>query len=237
MAKRSASSQSMGKAGTQIKRRRTTKRLKPKGTPEMYAKGQMFPDVLETTLRYNSNMFSVNPAAASTHFHLVLNGMYDFDYSNVLENKQPLFYDELLTADGPYRNYAVREWNTTIEIINDSPDPLLVYFAQSVATTETDSLTEIQNRQNVREVILTAKGGSKDRATIVAPGDIYSVWGKDRVNPESANGNYASNPSAAVYGTLYFYNPGGVVNTPVDCWVKVVHDFHATLSTADAISS
>lgn len=224
--------------------RRPAKKLKKRsrkvriGTAEMYQPAQVFPDVLSTTLRYNSNMVAVDPAAASVYYNFALNGCFDFDVDNVIGNKQPLYFDELFTSDGPYRSYNVDKWTTTITVINDSVDPLLVYWAQGSSTSETDSLIEVQNRPNVRELILTQRDGDKNMGKIIAPGSMKEIWGGlKRVNPENACGSPVSNPAALTYGTLFLYNPGGLVSTPVNCWIKVTHDFHLTAQQADAIIS
>lgn len=226
-----------GGAKRSFKKRKTLKGArKPKGIPEMYAKAQVFPDVLNTTLRYNSNMTRINPAAASTFVQFNPMGMFDFDIDNVVGNKQPLYFDELLTVDGPYKNYLVKSWNTKIEIINKSPEPLMAYWAQINQIAEADTLIEVQNRSNVRELILTHNGGDNDSGVIKAPGKITDIYGT-RVNVGDQSGNQTSNPAIPILGVLYLYNPGGVITTPVDCWIKITHDFHVELNTADSIIS
>lgn len=234
--KRSSSAITPGGAKRYSKKRRVVTK-KAKGTPEMYTKGQVFPDVLNTTLRYNSTMARVNPAAASYYFSIIANAMYDFDFDNVLGNKQPLYFDELLTNDGPYKSYTCSKWNTKIQIINQSTLPLMVYYAQTSSVGNSDSLLEVQNMPNVRELILTPSGGDKDSGVILAPGSLSEIYGTKRLNPGDVTGTPSTNPTIPAYGTLFFYNPGGVVGTPVDAWVKVVHDFNVELSTADAIVS
>lgn len=207
-----------------------------KSTPEMYQKAQIFPDVMTTTLRYNSNMVPIDVSAASTYYSFVLNGMFDYDVDNILGNKQPLYFDELVTADGPYKNYKVSKWVTKIQVINDSPDPLMVYWAQSSATVETDSLIEVQNRPNVRELILTQKDGYKNAGIITAPGDIKTLQGGIR-NPADLTGSSAGNPAVSCIGTVFFYNPGGVITTPINAWLKITHDFTVELAHPDAVIS
>jgi len=209
---------------------------KPSGTPEMYTPAQVFPDVMKTTLRYNSNMVPIDVAAASTYYSFALNGMFDFDFDNIIGNKQPLYFDELLTTDGPYKNYKVTSWDTKIIIINDSQDPLLCYWSQGNAVTESDTLIEVQNRPNVRELILTQRDGDNNMGQIVSKGSNYEIHGSIR-NPQDLTGGPTGNPSIVSWGTLFLYNPGGVTTTPVNCWIKVVHDFHVELSTADAVVS
>lgn len=231
--KRPRSSFAVG--SSQPKKRKVVKR-KPKGTPEMYAPAQTFPDVMTTTLRYNSNMVAIDPSAASTYYSFFLNGMFDFDVDNILGNKQPLYFDELLTSDGPYKNYKVKSWKTKIIVINDSVDPLLCYWSQANAISESDTLIEVQNRPNVRELILTQRDGDNNMGSITAPGTVKEIHGSIR-NPQDLTGGPSANPSIACYGTLFFYNPGGVATTPVNAWIKIVHDFEVELSTADAVVS
>jgi len=220
-----------------VKKVKAVKRTaKAKGTPEMYSKGQVFPDVLPTTLRYNSNMVAIDVAAASTYYSFVLNGMYDFDFNDILGNKQPLYMDELLTADGPYKTYKVLSWKTTIHVINDSLDPLLCYWSQSNAVAEADTLVEVQNRPNVRELILTQRDGAANQGKIIAPGNVNDIVGTIR-NPADLAASYNGNPAGTLWGTLFFYNPGGVVSTPINAWLKITHDFEVELSTADGIIS
>lgn len=232
------SSQTITKPSRPYKKRRSSrpKGRKPTGTPEMYQKAQVFPDTLKTTLRYNSNMAIVNPSAASTYYSFVLNGLFDFDFDNLLGNKQPLYFDELCTADGPYKNYKCTSWKTTIEIINQSGDPLLAYWCQGAAVVEQDTLVEVQNRPNVRELILTQRDGTKNKGTIVAPGKVTDIYGSIR-NPADLTGSSAANPASPLYGTLFLYNPGGVAATPVQCWVKIKHDFYTEFANADAVQS
>lgn len=234
--KRPAPGSSQEVARRPAKKSKKTSRRRPRLTAEMYAPAQVFPDVLKTTLRYNSTMAAIDPAAASTYYSFVLNGMFDFDNDNILGNKQPLYFDELLTADGPYRNYKVTSWETKIIIINDSVDPLLAYWSQTNNITESDTLLEVQNRPNVRELILTQRDGDNNMGTIKSKGSVTEISGAIR-NPTDLTGSPTANPASPHYGTLFLYNPGGVVSTPVNCWIKVIHDFHVELSTADAIVS
>lgn len=216
--------------------KRSRRVRKPKGTPEMYQKGQVFPDVMTTTLRYNSNMVAIDPSAASTYYTFMLNGPFDFDADNIIGNKQPLYYDELLTADGPYRTYTVKSWKTKVQIINDSQDPLLCYWAQSSTTTDADTLIEVQNLPNVQELILTQRDGDNNSGTITSYGNMEKIFGT-RLDQSAKSGNFGANPTSLARGVLFLYNPGGLVTTPVNAWIKITHDFVMELSTADAVVS
>ena len=208
-----------------------------KGSPELYSKGQIYPDVFHTTMRYSSNLVPITSIASATTFHsLILNGMFDFDFNNTFGDKQPLYYDQLLTSTGPFKAYNCKKWKTVVEVYNQSSNPLSLYWTQSADSAEGDSLIEAQNRPNVRELILTAKGGSKDKGKITAPGSMVEIFG-DIINPESAIGSFAGNPTVKAYGTLFFSNPGATSSTLIDCFVRIVHDFDVALSSVDGTVS
>lgn len=217
-----------------VPKRRKTPAKKGKGTAELYAKGQIFPDVFRTILRYQSDLLPVVSVASAVNYISVrLNSMYDFDNSNNLGNKQPLYYDSLLVSTGPFRQYKVDSWKTTITVYNQQSKPLSVYWTQAGDTAEGDTLNEVLDRPNVRQLILTPKGGSKDFGTITAPGSMQEIFG-DIINPESAIGGVASNPTIVAYGTLFLANAGGTSSDLIDCFVRVTHDFNVQLSSIDA---
>lgn len=211
--------------------------VRGKGSPELYSKGQIFPDVFHTTMRYSSNLVPITSIASATTFHsLILNGLFDFDFNNTFGDKQPLYYDQLLTSTGPFKQYTCKKWRTTIEVYNQSTNPLEVYWTQAGDPSDGDTLIEVQNRPNVRILVLTAKGGSKDKGKITAPGSMVEIFG-NIINPESALGSVTANPSIKAYGTLFFSNPGATSSTLIDCFVKIVHDFDVELSAIDGILS
>lgn len=111
-----------------------------------------FPKVMNTTLVYKNPSVNVTSAGISSYNYcnFALNSMFDFDQTNIIGNKQPLFYDQLLSIDGPYKNYKVNAWKTTIKFINLSDKAMFVYYDGNLtALTETDQLNEVQNRRGV----------------------------------------------------------------------------------------
>lgn len=128
--------------------------------------------------------------------HTKPTALFDYDYTNVVGNKQPLYYDTLLTATGPYANYLVRKWKTTFTVVNMSAVPVVVFVGQaslSGSVTELDQPTEIQNFPDVKKVFLTEKGGEKCIAQITVWGDLKK-WTVSN-NDDDFVGFYNSNPT------------------------------------------
>jgi len=46
--------------------------------------------------------------------------MYDYDNTGEAGNKQPLYYDALLSASGPYKQYKTISWKTTWYFMNQN---------------------------------------------------------------------------------------------------------------------
>ena len=78
---------------------------------------------------------------------VVCNDLFDFDRNGDLGNKQPLYFDTLLTASGPYRNFKVISWVTTWTIYNHSTTIPVTCWAVSPTplSSDIDSAAEADN--------------------------------------------------------------------------------------------
>ena len=84
------------------------------------------------------------------------NSAYDYDNSSgaAFGNKQPLYYDALLSASGPYKNYKVNSWRTTYTIVNNSDAPMTCWAIPPIsAPGEVDSAAEADNFPGVKDCI------------------------------------------------------------------------------------
>jgi len=92
--KRSASTALTTKGGAPKKRRvvKTTLQRKPDGP---------FPRSKKVTWIYENALTALSGAAATLAKSVKLNDAYDFDNSADVGNKQPLYWDTLMTASGP----------------------------------------------------------------------------------------------------------------------------------------
>ena len=164
------------------------------------------------------------------------NSAYDYDNSSgaAFGNKQPLYYDALLSASGPYKNYKVNSWRTTYTIVNNSDAPMTCWAIPPIsAPGEVDSAAEADNFPGVKRLYLTGKGGSKSQGTITVTGNVADVY-------TSATGEggliaaYNADPTYLVYGGLILQSADA---TNLAAYVAVRHVMNTTLQVVDAIVS
>jgi len=163
------------------------------------------------------------------------NDMYDFDNSGDAGNKQPLYYDALLTASGPYKQYKVISWKTTYWFVNTSACAVDVFISPPIAATgEFDSLAEADNFPGVKRLRLTPGTGSKSYGTISVKGHIKDVY--PTVSEDSQFvGNWNSSPSLLCNQVVLVRGSDG--STAPSIWWSVRHEAYTELSYVDAIVS
>lgn len=164
------------------------------------------------------------------------NDMFDFDSSGDYGNKQPLYYDTLLTASGPYRQYKVISWKTTYTFINNtSSGPVDIFVSPPVAaTSEFDSLAEADNFPGVKRLKLTSSGGSKNWGQIIVKGHIDDVYPTAEQDSNFV-GPYNGSPSTLVYQVALARGSDG--STAPSVYVSVKHEAYCELSFLDSIVS
>lgn len=165
------------------------------------------------------------------------NDMFDFDKSgSVVGNKQPLYYDTLLSSSGPYKTFKVISWETTWTIINNATTtPITVWaFPPTLATAEIDSAAEADNFPGMKMLYLTALTGAKNIGTITVKGHV-----KDAVpsysNDASLTGAFNGSPGTPIYQGLYIKAADG--STTPSVYVAVRHVAYTELGYIDALVS
>lgn len=187
------------------------------------------------TFLYQTGLREVTSVAGATSYaRIVCNGMFDVDYDNVLDNKQPLYFDSLLSSTGPYQQYKVISWKTTWNLINETDKSVTVWVVPAgIGSGDIDSPTEVANYPGVKRVFLSAKGGM-DRTSVSVTGhfkDMYPSMTQDN----GLIGVYNSNPGNAIYGGIVVQN-SDLTNIPV-LKVAVKHEAYTELQNVDAIQS
>lgn len=219
--------------------RKRVKRMKRKYNPRLQVSRGPFPIRMNTALVYKAPSTTIASGGIVSYagLSLALNNMYDFDYNNVLGNKQPLFYDQLLSVDGPYKSYKVNAWKTTIRFINLSDKALYVYYDPCTALiTESDSPSEIQNRRGVQSFLLTGQANAKPMCTITKYQTLKSFYPNSVNSSENFSAGYNASPSTLAYSNLIWQtvdNSVGVFNVAI----QVQHIFYCTLYNPDSITS
>lgn len=199
-----------------------------------------FPRILNTTMLYKnpSTTISSDGILSYKRVQFCANSMYDYDISNLLGNKQPLYHDQLLSSDGPYKQYRVNAWKTKIKILNLSDKALNCYWDPATINSwsENDQPVEMQNRRGVRYAQLTAQGNAKPYVTFTSFHKLKNVIPQVATQTTQYLGSYTANPTIGVAQTLLLETIDGST-TAYNFAVEVEHVFYVTLFDSDAIIS
>jgi len=195
-----------------------------------------FPNKLATTLLYRSSAFAQTGSSGTGTYsmNVALNDLVDFDYSDVIGNKQPLFFDQLFSATGPYQRMECLGWRTRITVINMGAESLSVYWngkGSANSVTEENDLAEVTNRPGMQQFHLGPKGGGMDRVLIKSSGK----WQDHNSETAGTAQSYSSSPSTVVYGTLFASTP--TTTTAPTIVIQFDHYFDIIAERVDAVVS
>lgn len=180
-----------------------------------------FPPRKFYNFEYSNALTQYSPAATTGYVSCKPSDLYDFDNNAgaYFGNKQPLFYDSLLTTTGPYKAYKVHSWVITYTITNQSAGPVTVFGFPSLATSsEMDIVSEMDNWPGVQRLFLSASGGAKSMGTLTVKGGLGDVYPQD-ITASSLGGSWNASPTAPIYGGVGF-SSGTPDNVSVSIAVK-----------------
>jgi len=219
-----------------MKRRKVAAKRPVKTTLQRIPDGP-FPRSKTTKLVYENALTPVTPAATYVALGTKPNSAYDYDNSTgaAFGNKQPLYYDTLLTASGPYKNYKVNSWKTTYTVVNNADTPLTVFAMPPIsATTEVDSVAEADNFPGVKRMYLSSKTGSKSTGSVTVTGNVADVY-TSATGEGGLVASYNADPTYLIYSGLLLFNADGTTN--INACVAVRHEMNTTLQVVDALVS
>lgn len=208
-------------------RRFTTLRRQPDGP---------FPASKRITMVYENALTPISGAAAFLSKSVKYNSLYDFDNgTGDLGNKQPLYFDTLFTASGPYKQYKVHSWKATWTFVNTSATPQSIWVIPPIAAAaEIDSAAEADNFPGVKRLYLAPNGGGDSKGTVTVYGsiaDVYATFTGD----QGFIGGYNSDPTYLVYGGFCIASSDG--STAISGYVAVKVEFLTTCNNIDALVS
>lgn len=212
-----------------------TGRIPPNRTDLALQKGP-FPPKKIVSFEYLNELTVLGGATNFTAVSVACNDLYDFDRNGVFGNKQPLYYDSLLSASGPYKNFKVISWETTYTILNNTTTvPITVWaLPTTITAAEIDSAAEADNFPGVKVLYLTGKESSKNIGTITVKGNIADCWlpGSQDLNTW---GTYNASPTCTCFGGLCVKGSDG--STAPSVYIAVRHIMYTELATIDALVS
>lgn len=194
-----------------------------------------FPPKKWVNFEYTSPLTAYAVANATGSISCKPSDLYDFDASggNVFGNKQPLYYDTLLTGTGPYRQFKVWSWVITYTIVNNANAAITVYGLPTIASAgELDIASEFDNYPGVKKLFLTSITGSKNIGTITVRGALTDVYPFDK-HSTALSGTYNASPTVPVYAGLGFVTAAGTV----DVHVAVKATMWTEIGNVDALVS
>lgn len=197
------------------------------------AKGP-FPPQKSVTLTYTS-VTNRAPALTGDLIQVCPNDIFDFDYTNIIGNKQPLFYDNLLGTNGPYKAWKVKSWELEWKVMNKSTDGLYVFaLPTTAAATELDTFSEALDFPGVQVDILGANSSGSNKGIYTITGNASDAFGKHE-DESATSGAWNASPASRLFAGLVFQSPNGV--TTVDYVVVITAKFKVDLFTVDAVIS
>jgi len=123
------------------------------------------------TFLYENALSKVSGGTNVVTVQVKPNDMYDYDNTGEAGNKQPLYYDALLSASGPYKQYKTISWKTTWYFMNQTACPVDIFISPPLnAANECDTVAEADNFPGVKRLRLTAATGSKNYGQITTTG-------------------------------------------------------------------
>lgn len=188
------------------------------------------------TFLYENALTRVGGATNVLNVTTKPNDMYDYDNSGDAGNKQPLYYDTLMTASGPYRQYKVISWKTTYYFVNNTTGvPIDIFISPPIAATaEFDSLAEADNFPGVKRLRLTGSGGSKSMGQVTVTGHVKDVF-PTYADDAAFVGAYNGSPGTIIYQVALIRGSDG--STAPDVYVSVKHEAYTELNYLDAVVS
>lgn len=180
---------------------------------------------------YENGLTKLGGATTFIPVQIVCNSAYDVDSAGYLGNKQPLFYDKLLTAAGPYLQYKVVSWKTTWTIVNTQAVPLNVFVHGAHALSDFNTVVEAENFPGTKRLYLTESGGSKSSGSITVTGNISDFNGMVDKGREWI-GVYNTAPGIAIGGTCLVASADGAT-TVANVYVSIKHEMYTELSVID----
>ena len=180
---------------------------------------------------YENGLTKIGGATTFVPVQIVCNSAYDVDNGGYLGNKQPLYYDKLLTAAGPYLQYKVVSWKTTWTIVNTQAVPVNVFVHGAHALTDFNTVVEAENFPGTKRLYLTESGGSKNTGTVTVTGNISDFNGMVDKGREWI-GVYNTAPGISIGGTCLIASADGTA-TVANVYVSIKHEMYTELSVID----
>lgn len=190
-----------------------------------------FPRRMFTKLVYNENI-QENPAALSYGYRFLINSLYDINSTGA--GSQPLFYDQLCSANGPYHRYRVRAvaFDITVSNLNTPVKCVCSIFNNSNPGTFTES---VENQRSIGPRIINSMvNGGKIMTKFKGFVKIKDIVGEN-LSDDRDQATYNTSPNNAVYLRILADSLDGATNMTtinLDCKFTLMSEFFDLIPVA-----
>ncbi len=189
-----------------------------------------FPTKTFRTLKYTDNkMLTETAAGAGASNVYSLNGLYDPDFSGV--GGQPMWFDQLLSVNGPYLKYRVTSVTITVIFGNNTAGNLYCYLNCTASNAIPASLLAAQQKPMSKYRMLNPSTSGKGQTTFklrVSVAKVLGVTNQHLLNDDYYAGSYTANPLSQPFLQLGIYAaPGGAVVGQANYTLEI--DYHAQI--------
>lgn len=140
-----------------------------------------------------------------------LNGIYDTNATGA--GHQPLYYDQLFSATGPYQRYTVDFARIEVTISNNATVPILAAVYLQVGALDYPSRDLLLEKPGVKVVQLSSVNAGGSTKTIGWSVDLAKLFGvphRKLIADDVYSGFWNSNPSQICFAVAMIYSMPGV---------------------------
>jgi hypothetical protein len=209
------------------KQGKTARRANRKGRGENIAAGAAgsimqrvspFPPTRTATFRYADVALESEASNAGTYQLFDLGSLYDPDYTGI--GHQPLYFDQLVTLNGPYKRYRVTHGVVRFTVLNMSTTvPIQVTAALQPYVTTPGNRIAAAEKPFVMKKNVMPQGSSNALATFVVPfksAKVVGVTPAQFLTEDDYAGNYGGSPALSAKLLISMFGIGANCSCFVD---------------------
>lgn len=191
-----------------------------------------FPVRRQIALRY-TNFRAMGEAVAGAGDSYAYSPSSLYDPEVAVGGHQPMYYDQLFSATGPYTKYLVTSATFTVRLANTvSLNTANVVVYVSPTSTAPASLTQAYEKPWAKKVLLGPASGGNSTATVILKAESHKALGITKTHlltDDYYAGVYNANPTINWFVTVAVY--GNRVQASIDTVVEIeMHGFAYSLT-------
>lgn len=189
-------------------KRQQRRRRRVQSSRMSFAVVSPFPTRRSAVFKYVGNVAMTEAAAGvGTQWTFCLNGLFDPDLTYT--GHQPMYYDQLVSALGPYYRYTVHDFSIRLTFTNMTTNSVMVAFYQQPDPLDLPSRESILEKPLVKYKVLSPNTGGPATKVIQCGGSIARSLGATRLklmDDDQYSARYDANPAQRLLGVVMVYS-------------------------------